>query len=536
MAFTASAVMEMRASGGSNLNSGVFDAGVAVPGTDYTLQDSSQANGTDLVSANGTNATPSVTSVGYTFTTADEGNSIVVSAGTNWTVSVYIITDTSGGAAILDKACGSVDVLAAGTWRMGGAYPGGNATAGISDDARFELLVGGNTAWVKAGTYAMGTVSITSSSGTATNRIKAFGYNSTRGDNPTGSNRPIWGAGANAVTSGNSAYEYRHIQFTGTGTNLLSVGASSYAENVKAVNSSISPGRIAITINTSSELFRSESVSQNGIAISASSTSISIIGNDAHDSDTGISITNNNSMNISFNLLTNNKTAGISATAISPRVTINSNTIYGSQAKIGIGISMSGVTSSNTRIYNNTFSGLAEGINIGTVLQDSVVENYNNFHNNTTDRTNINTGANSIALDPTFTSVTQITGTGATSDAAVITMTGADLSTVAVNDFIRVVSATTAAAMTYRITAFDDGADTVTVDPTIGTGSNIVWSIGTNRNFSVGTNMKAVGFPGAFSSNSVETTGYLDIGAVQRVEPASGGGLLRPVSMGGGLI
>jgi hypothetical protein len=40
--------------------------------------------------------------------------------------------------------------------------------------------------------------------------------------------------------------------------------------------------------------------------------------------------------------------------------------------------------------------------------------------------------------------------------------------------------------------------------------------------YSVGVNMKAAGFPGAFSGSS--STGYLDIGAVQRVEPTAGGG------------
>lgn len=40
--------------------------------------------------------------------------------------------------------------------------------------------------------------------------------------------------------------------------------------------------------------------------------------------------------------------------------------------------------------------------------------------------------------------------------------------------------------------------------------------------FSIGTGLKAKGFPGAFPGGL--TTGYLDIGAVQRVEPAAGGG------------
>lgn len=43
-----------------------------------------------------------------------------------------------------------------------------------------------------------------------------------------------------------------------------------------------------------------------------------------------------------------------------------------------------------------------------------------------------------------------------------------------------------------------------------------------NGDFSIGTNLKAAGSPGAFPSGN--STGYLDIGAAQRQEPAGGGG------------
>lgn len=43
-----------------------------------------------------------------------------------------------------------------------------------------------------------------------------------------------------------------------------------------------------------------------------------------------------------------------------------------------------------------------------------------------------------------------------------------------------------------------------------------------NGNFAVGANMKAAGFPGLLPGSG--STGYLDIGAIQRIEPAAGGG------------
>ena len=54
-----------------------------------------------------------------------------------------------------------------------------------------------------------------------------------------------------------------------------------------------------------------------------------------------------------------------------------------------------------------------------------------------------------------------------------------------------------------------------------------------NGNFAVGANMKAAAFPGAFPG--ALSTGYLDIGAVQRQEPAGGGGLLTNPGMSGGM-
>mgnify|MGYP001568243310 CR=1 FL=1 len=46
-----------------------------------------------------------------------------------------------------------------------------------------------------------------------------------------------------------------------------------------------------------------------------------------------------------------------------------------------------------------------------------------------------------------------------------------------------------------------------------------------NGNFAIGTALKALGYPGIFPAGL--STGYLDIGAVQRQEPAGGGGLAR---------
>ncbi len=75
-------------------------------------------------------------------------------------------------------------------------------------------------------------------------------------------------------------------------------------------------------------------------------------------------------------------------------------------------------------------------------------------------------------------------------------------------------------------TNFPTGANDSTLDPTF-----------TDRaggNFAIGTNLKALGFPGAFPA--ALSTGYLDIGAVQRLESAGGGSsATKPANLRGNM-
>jgi hypothetical protein len=80
--------------------------------------------GTDLASANGTAFQPTVTSATRNFTVADIDEVIVITAGTSWTTGTYTIVNVLNNGAILNKACGSVAALTAGTWIEGAAIPG----------------------------------------------------------------------------------------------------------------------------------------------------------------------------------------------------------------------------------------------------------------------------------------------------------------------------------------------------------------------------------------------------------------------------
>lgn len=388
------------------------------------------------------------------------------------------------------------------------------------DDDFFEIVLANNCIFIKAGSYILGeAITISSAPGTGTARIKIFGYTSIRGDSSTGNNRPLIACGALTIVM-NQHWQIENIIFTGTPSTLLTSGIANYVKNCKFLNTSTTAARVAMTPSQAGSYFYNEFVSQNGIAINSASFQSGIIGNYIHDSDIGIQM-GSNSMPFLFNILINCKTAGISVTSSDPREYIVGNTIYGAEATpLGIGIRSTASTAGSLYMYNNIIYGFATGLSIATVKQDSVVENYNNIYNCTTARTNIDTGVNSLALDPQFVGVTQITGSTATTAGSVLTESGGDFSTVTDNvDYVRVVSGTGVTTGIYLITSHT--GTTLTTNNSLGTSSagNVVYVVYTGSNCAIGTNLAGTGFPGAF--NGGDATGYLDIGAVQRQESNS---------------
>ena len=223
------------------------------------------------------------------------------------------------------------------------------------------------------------------------------------------------------------------------------------------------------------------------------------------------------------NIIANNVNAGIQTAATAPAfVFISGNTIYGAENKLGTCVNLiTGVTS--IILQNNIIVGCVNGVSHADT-QNIGVDDYNAYYNNTTDVANWVKGPHDSVLNPTFTSVAQLTGSTATTSGSVLTQTGA-FSTVTDNvDYLYLVSGTGITAGIYGITAHTDDTVTLNIAPGTNATADKVWQITTGRNFALGTNLQALGFPGAFPAGL--STGYLDIGAVQRQEAGSGGGPL----------
>lgn len=463
------------------------------------------------------------TSLTSTFRTVMPGNYIHITTtgtGAQCVVGWYAISSvTDATNVVLDRG------PSAGTGCVGATfYLGGALSLGSSDDAIFELATTSATSSTTyfiqgSNTYALGGGVSISVAGNASNPITVEGFASVRGDRPVGSTRPILSAGTSAFVSANT-WRYRSLQFTAsTGTPTLTTGTNTQVLFTKVSNTGTG-ANTGILLGASGYLFEVEASAIRGFAVSSSSFASTVIENSyIHDSSTGF-IGSSGSSTIINTIISGNYTNQVSITSTGIYAFMNV-TLYGAQNQISTCLALSaGVT--NVRVINSIYYGCATSASHGDTGQAIGISNYNDVFNSGA-ATNWPEGPQSVAVDPQFVGVAQITGTGGTSATTTLTVTGANLSTVTDNvDFVYISSATTATVGKYLITAHDDGADTLTLSPSPGTGSNIVWEVTTGHNFAIGTNLKALGSPGAFPA--ALTTGYIDIGAAQRQEAGGSGG------------
>lgn len=511
---------------------GCATVGTPTSGTwtiDYSQTTASPFASTDLASLTGTTNPSTITSVANPFGVNMVGNLIHVTAGTNWTQGWYEIVSVSIITATLDRAVGSSASLTSGTGKVGGAISLGAA----NDDAVFELALSTSTAasryFIKgSATYTLGgAVSISAGGGGNTAwPVIHEGYASLRGDRPTGSTRPILSLGSNAFTLA-SDYSVFSIQYTGSGANTLTTATLSKVFSCKITNTSTTNDQNALNLGSTSNIISGcEMISYRGVACNVSSGGTTVQGCYIHDSNVGVAC-GVNAMVALDNIIADNVTKAIDLTAApSSNITIEGNTLYGAENKLGTSITL--VTGTvQLRLLNNIIYGFVAGMTAADVSTMGF-DDYNNYYNNTadvSDATKWQKGLHDIAVNPSFTNVTQLTGSGASSSTNVLTDAGANFGSVVDNqDFVYLSagSGTGIALKKYLITAHTTTTLTVSSNITSsGSGSAIAYQVTLGHNFAVGTAMKATGYPGVFSGGL--TTGYLDIGGVQRQEAGSGG-------------
>jgi len=483
----AASIWEIRTSANAgNVGGGFFKAGAS--GSDFSQQDAPQYALTGVTSSGAGNVILTASAA------ADMvGNGIKVISGTNFTVSWFEITSVVVGVSITcsTNAAGasiSIGVGATGVMNVGGAISLGTSGASGDDDV-FEASAVGNTFYVKSGSYTLGEAVSISLTASGANPSKVYGYQTTRGDNPTGANRPIFICGANAFTSAAGWY-WKNLRFSGTASNGLSIANGEIlAVNVKSTNTSTTASRSAISgPGGDSMAFNCEAISYRGSGFGGSGR-YSIVGCYIHDCNMGIQDTGVVMAIIDFNIIESCVTAAIRFSGVKVNLAmVKNNTLYGSENTTGIGIDITSAGAVNFRVLNNIIYGFATGVSHIDANTEGF-DDYNDYFNNDNDvnaAANWQKGSNDAAIDPAFASVTQLTGTTATTSGSVLTQSGGDFSSVVDGrDFLYLVSGTGITAGIYGITAHT--ATTITLDIAPGTDATAdkVWQITIGRNFAI---------------------------------------------------
>ena len=510
MAISGSAIWEVRTTGtASNANAGLFVN--ATSRIDYSLQDAAQYNLTGVTTA-GADATLLTASAAADMV----GNGAHIISGTNFTPGWYEILSVVAGVSItLDRNCAT----AAGA--LGVVNIGGALSLGSSDDAVFESMVAGNKMFVKAGTYTLGgTVSIAVN---GNNNLPIFieGYNTNRGDMPVDSQAPMFNPGAAVFTTGND-WDITSLNFSGTAASVLTLGSRSKINRVKVLNNSQTAGRAAVTGATDSFIWRCDLQSYKGTAFTNAGANVTIDSCYVHDSNIGVTHSAAGSFYALNNIFKNfaNTALNYSGATVST-LDIKQNTLIGCN-QTGTGIAFgSGVII--PKVWNNIITNFNFGINhAGTIA--SHLSAFNNFISNSSDVLRWSKDTTDIALATGFSS-TDITGTNGAVSSSIITSAGKDFTALGVlagRDFINFTAGTSFVLGMYGITAVGTTTLTLDISPGPDTVANKSYQILRGADFTPGTNLKAAAFPGAFPGGY--STGYTDTGAVQRVEPAAGGG------------
>lgn len=487
-------------------------------GVDYSQSTAAVLTKTDLTCLA---ATAIIISATATFTPVMVGNIIHLTAltGTGAIVGWYeIISYTSATTVTLDRTpTNGVNNITAGTYFVGGALGFNSAL----DDAWAEIVIGGNTVFGRAGTYPLGTaIAVASAAATGTNPALWLGYQSIRGDNPISAAN--WPTITVASISAGIFQNYERWSFSSPATACFTSGSDTINRFIKTVCTSTTTNRLGHIAGVDSVTIGLEAVCQFGTGAELLSNGGKFINAFIHDCAAGGIITASSRQQVIGCIIASCLVAGINTSSSANPVLLMDNTIYGYGTPQGSGILISANVISVFPL-NNIITGCTSGITGTTTQQFSNAGMYNAFFGNTADVTLYTKDATDITgVNPTFAGVTELSGATATTSGSVLTQSGGNFSTVTDNvDYLQIHSGTGTIVGTYLITSHTTTTVTLNTAPGTSATADKVWTILTGKNFAIGTNLKAAGYPGVFPGGF--TTGYTDTGAVPRQEQATGG-------------
>ena len=406
-AIPATAVWEVRPTTGSNLNGGGYDSAFTGVGgsVDYTQQDAAQISFTDLSAV----ASTTLTSAAAGFTAAMVGNAVHLESAAVGTPGYYFIT------AFTDSSTVTIDrstTITTGVGKLGGATA---SYTGQTTTTLAASLVAGNIGYHKGSGQTWNEAGVLGVAGTNALPMVVEGYNTTRGDAPTGTLRPTnarAGAGTIGINITGGFYILKHLVVSGAGTIGIQLTANfGIFRNVRVTGS----GTVGFEINANDvQLIQCEAdlnVSQGIDLLGARDRVVSSYVH--HNTMLGIQSTTSLDVSILSSIIARNSGHGIWLTG-TPDALIVGNTIdcnssavsCGSSAVDGININTStdfdaGSVITNNILSNNGRDGIRKVTSTGT--NSNAYLDYNNYFGNVgAARTNVAAGPHDLALNPTY--------------------------------------------------------------------------------------------------------------------------------------
>lgn len=199
---------------GNVLNGGGFDSAVTNAGTNYADQDAPQLSLTDLATPSANSTT--LTSATGGFTAAMIGNVIRIASGTNFTAGYYVVTAyTDTNTVTLDRTPSPADIGSSGVGRLGGAFATPWGNLASSGTVIASPLAGGH----KINVRGSGSTNPTSADYTQTGYFNYANGDSNGSIHWLGYNgTPLWQGNGLIIFNPNSHF-FENIFFKVTGNN-----------------------------------------------------------------------------------------------------------------------------------------------------------------------------------------------------------------------------------------------------------------------------------------------------------------------------
>lgn len=365
MALQTGTIWEARPTGNNANGGGWFDAGGA--SVDYSEQDAPELSVADAV----TNGTTTVTSATGGFTAAMVGS--IINIVTKGRFEIKVVTD--GNTITIDRTATAGSGLTA---NVGGA---------VADLEEIDTGCPMGTIWLKAGTYNLAGQIYFSTSAAGARFIR--GYNTTRGDDPEGNDRPLLACGTWNVRFFTANYVY-NIRFEGAVNGNLVWFSNGYCGlfNCYVRNSHALANKYALYPNSLTIVSDCELICDNGIALGPGN--VMVLDSYIHDSSRAFLAAAG--ADYVGNIIESMSNMG---GALGNGCMFRHNTIYNC---VNEGIEE---ISQWSFLLNNQFISNGTGIKTTDTNNRSRVD-VNNYFGNTLDVDGLSKGPNATANDPGF--------------------------------------------------------------------------------------------------------------------------------------